>query len=200
MFSADLTWDGGPTERVGERRERKVKEKAGSIKSVDQARPGSNRRWLSTKKTSLDVSVTSIGLSCTSNARPDTATTTTTALPPQTPLPKYSFDGDVPSRTFSRKGSKRVAPPPDPTRIKDPEDQPDEWILAGRLSRESTKPAYHRQAHSSKSQARLCGTEAEHGRLRIRKAGSYSLGAKVPTSIRQRRSKRCRGGAAKVRL
>lgn len=148
MFSADLTWDAGPTERIGQRRERKVKEKAGSVKSVDQARPSSNRRWLSTKKTSLDVSVTSIGLSCTAIARPDTATT---ALPPQTPLPKYSFDGHVPSRTLSRKGSKRVVPPPDPKNIKDPEDQPDDWILAGRLSPDSTKPAYHRQTHSSKS-------------------------------------------------
>lgn len=144
MFNADLTWDGGPTERVGQRRERKVKEKVGSIKSVDQARPSSARRWLNRKKPSLDISVTPIPASLSTSARP---VTDVSSVVPTSPAPRYSCEVGLQDWSPSRR---RGAPPPDPQKIKDPEEQPD-YILSGYFSPQKSGPEYHRQLHSSRA-------------------------------------------------
>ncbi|KAF2097115.1 hypothetical protein NA57DRAFT_77370 [Rhizodiscina lignyota] len=135
MFTADLTWDTGPTEKVGERRERKERQRAESVNSGDQARPSSTssgRRWLKSKKPS-EVSATAIP---SSTYAPISHPETTSTLPLSSPAPGYVGEAITPSRTRSRKqsrASRKAVPPPDPLNAKDPLEQPD-WTLSATLN------------------------------------------------------------------
>lgn len=175
MFTADLTWDTGTTEKVGQRRERKVKARAESQNSNYDPRPSTSgsRKWktskksIDSKKPPIDLSITPIPPPWAPTERPQTGE----SLPPLSPAPRYQSEVEARMFNLTRKQSKGVVPPPHPNDAKDPEEQPD-WTLYGTLNSRrlpsgaplhveyvdvpaspvrtgSSKPDYYRQLKSS---------------------------------------------------